>query len=69
MFSRFVGDGGFPVQRHPLSFVIEGSDYLSEWFGGGIKSALRLREISPRRISFTVGEAEPNIGIAEALSF
>lgn len=57
LYSRFVEKGGMPEEKHPLSFVIEGSDYLFEWFGRGIKSSLRLRDILPCHISFTIGDS------------
>lgn len=57
LYSRFVELGGMPEEKHPLSFVIEGSDYLFDWFGKGIESRLRLRDISPCHISFTIGDS------------
>ncbi len=44
LYSRFVELGGMPEEKHPLSFVIEGSDYLYDWFDGGIISKLCLRD-------------------------
>lgn len=46
-----------PEEKHPLSFVIEGSDYLRDWFGNGIETKLLLKDISPYHISFTVGDS------------
>lgn len=46
-----------PEEKHPLSFVIEGSDYLLDWFGNGIQSRLRLQDILPCHISFTIGDS------------
>ena len=57
LYSRFVELGGKPEEKHPLSFVIEGSDYLFDWFGKGIVSKLRLRDILPEHISFTIGDS------------
>ena len=57
LYSRFIELGGMPEEKHPLSFVIEGSDYLREWFGTGIESRLRLRDILPAHISFTIGDS------------
>ena len=55
--TRFVELGGVPEEEHPLSFVIEGSEYLHNWFGKGIASRLRLRDILPCHISFTIGDS------------
>lgn len=57
LYERFVELGGVPEEEHPLSFVIEGSEYLQNWFGRGIESRLRLRDIQPCHISFTVGDS------------
>lgn len=57
LYAQFVELGGVPEEEHPLSFVIEGSDYLHNWFGKGIESRLRLRDILPCHISFTVGDS------------
>ena len=55
--SKFIELGGLPEENHPLSFVIEGSDYLRDWFGNGIESRLRLSDIQPCDISFTIGDS------------
>lgn len=57
LYSRFIELGGMPEEKHPLSFVIEGSGYLLEWFGKGIESRLRLQDIQPCHISFTIGDS------------
>lgn len=57
LYSRFIELGGLPEEKHPLSFTIEGSDYLHDWFGKGIESRLRLKDISSRHISFTIGDS------------
>lgn len=57
LYSRFIELGGMPEEKHPLSFVVEGSDYLFDWFGKGIESRLRLRDILPCHISFTIGDS------------
>lgn len=54
---RFLELGGLPEDEHPLSFVIEGSDYLREWFGNGIETRLLLKDIAPCHISFTIGDS------------
>ena len=57
LYSRFVEIGGRPEEKHPLSFVIEGSDYLYDWFDQGIISRLRLNDILPCHVSFTIGDS------------
>lgn len=56
LYARFVESGGKLKEKYPLSFVVEGSDYLFDWFGGGIESKLRLKDILPCHISFTIGD-------------
>jgi len=57
LHTQFLALGGEPEEEHPLSFVLEGSDYLRSWFGGGIETRLPLDRIDPRHISFTVGDS------------
>ena len=57
LHTRFLELGGLPEEEHPLSFVIEGSDYLCEWFGNGIETRLSLKDIDGRHISFTIGDS------------
>lgn len=57
LYERFKELGGIPEEEHPLSFVIEGSDYLKEWFGDGIEIKLALKEIASEHISFTIGDS------------
>lgn len=57
LYERFLALGGRPEEEHPLSFVLEGSEYLCSWFGDGIKTVLPLKGIAPRHISFTVGDS------------
>lgn len=57
LYARFIELGGKPEEKHPLSFVIENSDYLRDWFGSGIETRLPLCEIDPCHISFTVGDS------------
>lgn len=42
---------------HPLSFVLEGSDYLRQWFAGSIETRLLLRDIDAAHVSFTIGDS------------
>ncbi len=57
LYSKFMELGGMPKEEHPLSFVIEGSEYLKEWFGNGIETRLPLKDIAPCHISFTIGDS------------
>jgi len=57
LHSHFIELGGMPEEEHPLSFVIENSDYLREWFGNGIETKLYLKDIAPHHISFTIGDS------------
>ncbi len=57
LYSRFMELGGSPEEKHPLSFVIEGSDYLRDWFANGIETKLLLKTIAPHHISFTIGDS------------
>ena len=57
LYSRFIELGGLPEEKHPLSFVIEGSDYLRDWFGKGIETKIFLKDIAPCHISFTIGDS------------
>lgn len=49
--------GGQPETAHPLSFVLEGSDYLRQWFAGGMETRLLLRDIGAAHVSFTIGDS------------
>lgn len=57
LHARFIELGGEPQEEHPLSFVVEGSDYLCDWFEGGVMTVLPLRDVEPRHISFTIGDS------------
>lgn len=59
---EFVAIGGNPETEHPLSFVIEGSSYLKDWFGNGIETRMPLRGISEKHISFTLGDSGAEYG-------
>jgi len=60
LHAQFTALGGEPEEKHPLSFVVEGSAYLKEWFGNGIETRLPLCKIDPKHISFTVGDSGSN---------
>ena len=57
LYERFKELGGKPDEEHPLSFVIEGSDYLKEWFGDGNEVRIPLIGIADEHISFTIGDS------------
>lgn len=57
LYERFLQLGGRPEEEHPLSFVLEGSDYLRGWFDNGPQTQLLLKDIAPWHISFTVGDS------------
>lgn len=57
LYTRFLELGGTPEEEHPLSFVLEGSDYLRSWFGNGVETVVPLKGISPCHISFTIGDS------------
>ncbi len=57
LFEEFVRLGGNPLYKHPLSFVLQGSEYLHEWFDKGIVTRLTLSAIPDEQISFTYGDS------------
>lgn len=57
LYDRFVALGGKPMTQHPVYFVVNGSDYLNEWFGGGRITKLLLNDIDSKDISFTFGDS------------
>lgn len=57
LYDQFVAAGGKPETEHPLSFVLEGSGYLAEWFGHGIETRIPVRGIDEKHISFTPGDS------------
>lgn len=57
LYARFKELGGAPLQKHPLSFVLQGSDYLNDWFDCGIVTKIPLNRIPDESISFTYGDS------------
>lgn len=57
LYTLFLGLGGKPVQEHPLSFVLQGSDYLEGWFDGGPIIRIPLSRVPPEDVSFTYGDS------------
>lgn len=54
---RFLLLGGRPVQDHPLSFVLQGSDYLADWFDHGPVTRFLLDRVPSEAVSFTLGDS------------
>lgn len=61
LHTRFIELGGKPVQEHPLSFVLQGSNYLNEWFDCGIVTTIPLNRIPSDFISFTYGDSQSTL--------
>ncbi|MDR0325393.1 MAG: hypothetical protein LBI19_04765 [Oscillospiraceae bacterium] len=61
LYDMFVSLGGKPKERHPLSFVLQGSEYLDGWFGNGTIWTFKLRDIPSDCISFTLGDSNATL--------
>jgi hypothetical protein len=57
LYNWFLKLGGKPEIEHPLYFVLEGSDYLNEWFDKGKAINIPLSKIDEKHISFTIGDS------------
>ncbi len=57
LYNRFTQLSGKPLQEHPLSFVLQGSDFLDSWFDCGIVTKIPLNRIHSEHISFTYGDS------------
>lgn len=57
LYERFVTMGGKPLEKHPLSFVLQGSEYLDNWFDNGIVTKIPLSKIASEHISFILGDS------------
>ena len=53
----FSALGFAPENEHPLSFVLEGSEYLKNWFGNGNEIRVPLDSIPETAVSFTFGDS------------
>jgi len=60
LYNWFIKSGGEPKTEHPLYFVLEGSDYLNEWFDKGKIIKISLSIIDAKHISFTIGDSCAN---------
>ena len=68
LYNRFVSVGGNPKEKHPLSFVLHGSDYLNNWFGNGVVSKIKLEYIPSEAVSFTMGDSGAVLKRADELT-
>lgn len=57
LYNAFIASGGQPKEKHPLSFLLQGSDYLNNWFDNGIVTKIPLKIIPSMYISFTYGDS------------
>ena len=57
LYECFTELGGKPLQQHPLSFVLQGSDFLDNWFDRGIVTKIPLDRVASEHISFTYGDS------------
>ena len=57
LYDLFVSLGGKPKEKHPLSFVLQGSSFLDKWFGNGSVHKIKLADIPSEYISFTLGDS------------
>ncbi len=57
LYEAFISLGGKPKEEHPLSFVLQGSEYLDNWFDKGTITKILLKNIPSEHISFTYGDS------------
>ncbi|MBE5804542.1 MAG: hypothetical protein E7316_08535 [Clostridiales bacterium] len=57
LYEDFLSKGGQPEVEHPLSFVLQGSDYLYRWFDQGTIITQPLADIPDEVVSFTLGDS------------
>jgi hypothetical protein len=57
LFELFISLGGKPKVEHPLSFVLQGSEYLNNWFDKGTINKILLKNIPSEYISFTYSDS------------
>ena len=61
IYRLFIELGGKPKEKHPLSFALQNSRYLDNWFGNGIITRIPLKDIPDEYISFTYGDSSAMI--------
>lgn len=57
LYDLFVSLGGSPKEKPPLSFALQTSAYLGNWFGNDVISKVKLQEIPSEFISFTLDDS------------
>lgn len=57
LYELFKSLGGKPKVKHPLSFVLQGSEYLNNWFDKGTITKILLKNIPSEYISFTYSDS------------
>ncbi len=57
LYTKFCELGGKPKEEHPLSFVLQGSEFLHEWFGGENLLKFPLKPIPEEYVSFVYGDS------------
>lgn len=57
LYEMFVSLGGKPKEKHPLSFVLQGSKFLNNWFDNGTITKIMLKDIPSEFVSFTLGDS------------
>ena len=56
--NKFISLGGKPKEKHPLSFVLQGCEWLHKsYFGNGHTFSIKLSTIPSECISFTLGDS------------
>ena len=68
MYDTFVSLGGKPKEHHPLSFVLQGSSYLADWFGNGTVTKIPLKGIPAECVSFTWGDSGAQYNRGDSLT-
>lgn len=61
LYNSFVSLGGKPKEKHPLSFVLQGSEYLNKWFDNGTVIKIPLKDIPSAFVSFTYGDSNATL--------
>ena len=57
LYNEFIAMGGKPKEEHPLSFVLQGSEYLNHWFDKGTITKIPIQNILSKHISITYGDS------------
>ena len=57
LYDNFSHLGGKPKEKHPLSLVLQRCDYLDNWFGNGTSYKIKLSEVCPDSVSFSLGDS------------